>query len=285
MLAADMSILGGYHIKKGYYPDSIFSQFYVHEAVRLTRLPGESEDTVGGRDGRALCIGVGVGVVTHALHQHSSTVDAVELDPVVARFANKWFGVKPKIILADGLKFVADARNETYDFVIHDVFTGGSVPAELFSVRAFEDIKRAMKKDGVVAVNFVGSLDHPPTPATGAPAVIYSRLKQVFGNVRAFSDGFQTHNHNIVFFAGVAGEVSFRQATPADWLGSSAREKKFAQLEKHEVGDVLANVDVGDASDWHLFAGMWDITVAHYNIMHTVHPTSLWKSLLASEKR
>lgn len=39
-----------------------------------------------------------------------------------------------------------------YDYVVHDVFTGGSVPAHLFTKAMWEDVKSVMRLDGILAV-------------------------------------------------------------------------------------------------------------------------------------
>lgn len=39
-----------------------------------------------------------------------------------------------------------------YDYVLHDVFTGGSLPVQLFTVEALMDIKTVLKKDGILAL-------------------------------------------------------------------------------------------------------------------------------------
>lgn len=41
---------------------------------------------------------------------------------------------------------------ELFDFVIHDCFSGGSVPMLLFSAGFFRSIKKMLKEDGVLAV-------------------------------------------------------------------------------------------------------------------------------------
>lgn len=286
MLTADLSVLGGYHVKPGFFPDSIFEQFHVHEAIRLTRLPADSDALQGGRNGRALCIGVGVGVVAQSLHQLGCKLDAVELDPVIPKFAQKWFRLTAPVTVADALVFVADSKPKVYDYVIHDVFTGGAVATKLFSVETFESVRRSMKEDGVLAVNFVGSTDEPPnSPGTRAVSVVYQRLKHSFAHVRAFSDGIDTRTHNIVFFASQVKErVTFRKPTDSDALGSRLRIRALQSFEKHEVDqNVLNAVNGTNNSEWIFNVGLWDIAIEHRQAMMKVHPKDLWPALLAAE--
>ncbi|CAG8813987.1 9341_t:CDS:1, partial [Racocetra persica] len=100
--------------------------------------------------------GLGIGVLTSSLQAYNVELDVVELDPVVYDFAINYFNLKHehKIYLQDGRKFIDNADAQTYDYVLHDVFTGGSVPSALFSIEALEQIKRILKTNGVLALVF-----------------------------------------------------------------------------------------------------------------------------------
>lgn len=286
LLAADMSILGGYHTKEGYEQDSIFMQFYLHEAIRFTQLP--NEDLVeGGRNGRTLCIGVGVGVVAHAMHLHGCKVDAVELDGVVAKYAKKWFGLGANVIVGDGVEYVKNSPGEVYDYVIHDVFTGGSTPVSLVSVEMFQRIARTMKRDGVLSINVVGDANNSPSGM--AVATVYYRLKHVFGFVRAFSDDMRGSTHNIVLFASKIPErMKFRKATEKDTFNGGGRESIYEQFEKLEVTDAYEDMNMRKADweiDWALNKGLWQVGMEHETIMRQAHGNKLWPALLAAERR
>ena len=60
------------------------------------------------------------------------------------------------VVHEDGRKFVESAatRGEKWDFVIHDVFTGGSVPPHLFTTEMWTVTKTVLAENGVVAVVF-----------------------------------------------------------------------------------------------------------------------------------
>lgn len=104
---------------------------------------------------------------------HGIDVDIIELDPAVYHAARDYLGfgapIEPRRVdLVDAAERVAEmARQERqksqeqqsqiaaptlYDFAIHDCFTGGSVPHELFSDAFWRDLATIMKPDGVVAV-------------------------------------------------------------------------------------------------------------------------------------
>lgn len=98
--------------------------------------------------------GLGVGIASGSLTQLGVLVDVVEIDPVVADYASKYFDwpTPNNLYIQDGRQFIKSAPEGKYDYVIHDVFTGGGVPPSLFSLEALQDIQRIMKPDGVLAL-------------------------------------------------------------------------------------------------------------------------------------
>lgn len=81
-------------------------------------------------------------------------MDVVEIDPVVVDYASLYFDWPDphQLFIQDGRQFIKDAPEGRYDYVIHDVFTGGGVPPSLFSLEALQDIQRILKPDGVLAM-------------------------------------------------------------------------------------------------------------------------------------
>lgn len=286
MMTADLSVLGGYQRKKGYAPDSIFSQFHVHEAVRLSK---RNVDLNSGERPTALCIGVGVGVVAKAFREHKVRVDAVELDKMVAAYASDWFNLYGGIIVDDGIKFVANRRQQHYDFVVHDVFTGGSISTFLVNTKVLETIRDAMKTNGVFAINIVAGVDGASAAVT---RVVYDRLKRTFGYVRIFSDGDQGLTHNIVLFAS-CDEMSlqFRQAVEDDFLESESRRKILTEFEMCEVrrqdlpnGRQAEPMFANIVEELELRYGMAVVSFLHTYVMREVHPPALFPALLAAER-
>lgn len=102
---------------------------------------------------------MGIGTSADALIKHGVETDIVELDPVVYRYAKEYFGLAPNhtAYIEDAVGFVErEAANSVerkkYDYILHDVFTGGAVPANLFTLEVFEGLKKIMSGDGVIAV-------------------------------------------------------------------------------------------------------------------------------------
>ncbi|KAJ2778623.1 hypothetical protein GGI15_004123 [Coemansia interrupta] len=176
LLRSGHSIIGGHWNSTR---ESIFGVFYYADAVRLVRgVPQANE--------RALQIGLGIGVSARSLHEQHVRVDVVEIDPAVHRAAVEFFGL-PRALnavhLRDARGFIDDAPAAAYDYVVHDVFTGGSVPAALFSREAVAQLRRIMRPAGVLAMNYVG------VPSdTRVLAHVTATLRTAFEHVRLFGE-------------------------------------------------------------------------------------------------
>ena len=126
----------------------------------------------------ALLIGLGGGYIAMAFAAQGIATDALELDPEVAKAAQQYFLYEPS-----GALRVGDARYEIrrldqqYDFIVHDCFTGGSVPSHLLSVEMLRDLDRLLKDDGLLALNFVGFTEGPEAAATAA---VYRTLGELY---------------------------------------------------------------------------------------------------------
>lgn len=87
-----------------------------------------------------------------------------ELDPAVYHATRTYLGLgEPHdVILQDGLKVVSERSErirsqakpdvELSDLVIHDCFTGGSVPVEPFTSEFWRDLALSIKPDGILVV-------------------------------------------------------------------------------------------------------------------------------------
>lgn len=175
IMRCDHSLLGGeWKIppRQGRKParaqEPIYAIFAMLEAVRLA----ETDDGQPRRpdsESTALNIGLGIGTAPGALIAHGINTTIVELDPVVYNFAVKYFGLPGNHtpIIGDAVHLVDDAqvRNLTtkYDYIIHDVFTGGAEPVDLFTQEFLSGLKHLLKEDGVIAI--VRSTPSQPMPA------------------------------------------------------------------------------------------------------------------------
>lgn len=93
-----------------------------------------------------------MGITAKSLHKFGVNVTAIEIDPVVHEFAQKYFGLPQlKVFYKDGRAFIEESA-EKWDYIIHDVFTGGSVPSHLFTMEMWSAVKERLSQDGVVVV-------------------------------------------------------------------------------------------------------------------------------------
>ncbi len=114
---------------------------------------------------RVLVVGLGGGAMVRFLAHHAPgvRVDAVEIDPVVVRLADQYFGVRSggnvRVVTADAVAFI-EAIDEPYDVIFMDAFLrpsgdtdGTGVPTRLKTVAFLGRVKAALAPGGVVAFN------------------------------------------------------------------------------------------------------------------------------------
>lgn len=103
--------------------------------------------------------GLGIGTASAALVAHGIPTTTVEIDPVVYDFTARYFSL-PKnhtTIIEDAVTYVSRAQaagpsRPTYSYVIHDVFTGGAEPADLFTEEFIQGLSDLLKPEGVIAI-------------------------------------------------------------------------------------------------------------------------------------
>lgn len=253
-LRCDHSLLGGRWLRRDEdskvsdLGDTIFSTFVLQEACRLAASP----DTLAGEDvsPRTLIIGLGAGIAADALIQHNHDVDVVEYDPAVFHAATRYLGLTPprSVHLVDGAYFVADQatamragdrlEERLYDFVVHDCFTGGSVPHDLFTLEFWEDLGTITAANAIIAVNFAGAIRSRATQA------VLNTLVQSFSQCRAFTDKHGTADDsdgrdlsNIVIFCTntQTSILTFRKPRQTDFLDSPLRRHILTDFLQYEI--------------------------------------------------
>ncbi|EPZ34228.1 hypothetical protein ROZALSC1DRAFT_29520 [Rozella allomycis CSF55] len=95
--------------------------------------------------------GLGAGSTTNALIENK-----FNYDPEVVRLATEYLHFKrdnvQKILIEDAAKAITRLDNETYDLVMHDLFTGGTIPKQCFTRHFFTELKGKMKMNGILGV-------------------------------------------------------------------------------------------------------------------------------------
>ena len=139
---------------------------------------------------RALFIGGGGMLGPRAFYEDYPAVriDAVEIDPQVARIAERFFFLPSSERIRvfsgeDGRRFIVSS-DRVYDLIVADVFnSAGRIPFHLLTKNYFEELKAHLGPRGVVAFNLVGSFEGRGSRLIPA---VYKTLKQIFPEVYIF---------------------------------------------------------------------------------------------------
>ena len=102
---------------------------------------------------------MGIGTAPAALVAHGIRTTTIEIDPVVQEFAKKYFELPQNhtSVTGDAIEVVSDMRKakgmrNTFDYIIHDVFTGGAEPINLFTREFILGLSDLLRPDGVIAI-------------------------------------------------------------------------------------------------------------------------------------
>ncbi|CZT43110.1 related to spermine/spermidine synthase family protein [Rhynchosporium secalis] len=298
VMRCDHSLLGGEWLVKSSrnsMPEPIYGVFVMLEAVRLV----EVETPIPDSQAKAFVVGLGIGTTPAALMAHGISTTIVEIDPVVHDFATKYFALPKthKKVIADAVSYAAEVArsDERYDYVVHDVFTGGAEPVDLFTYEFLSDLNTILKPGGVIAINYAGDLLLP------SARIIVQTILSIFTTCRIFresappppsqiaSDGRDFINmvifcHKPLPFSSSnpAQALSFRAPIEKDFLGSKARQAYLLPI--HEVDREVFEWKEGDGGVLRRNATerfrSWQETSArgHWAVMRTVVPEGIWEN-------
>ncbi len=114
-----------------------------------------------------LIIGLGAGAMSNFLQSYypKTNIDMIEIDEDVVKISREYFGMREskstKVHVQDGRVFVKRTKKK-YDIVFLDAFRGSFVPFHLKTKEFYEEIKKKLTPNGVVASNlFIGSALYP----------------------------------------------------------------------------------------------------------------------------
>ncbi|KAI1490755.1 S-adenosyl-L-methionine-dependent methyltransferase [Biscogniauxia mediterranea] len=294
VMRCDHSLLGGEWVKleKKIVGEPIYSVFTQLEAVRLVDIPGKVPDD----EAKALNIGLGIGTTPSALIAHGIDTTIVEIDPVVYDFAKKYFGLPSNhtAVIQDVVSWSqlnAASLHEHYDYIVHDVFTGGAEPIALFTDEFLKSLRHMLKPNGVIAINYAGDFTLPPL------SIVVNTVKEVFPSCRVFREGAPPTEEkveeegrdfdNVIIFctkltspSGGKEAITFRKPVEGDYLQSLAR--KAYLLPQHEVPDsafsplnevgILRVNETEKLAKWHDKSAL-----GHWAVMRTVLPKEIWE--------
>jgi hypothetical protein len=279
MLRQGHSLLGGVYRSSG---DSIFAGFYLHDMHAL--ISSRSTPVK-----RVLLVGYGVGIAASSWTHANISVDVVDIDYNVIQLArnhfpvlftankeiNQFSGVNGRradngnihFHVADGKEFLDASPEQTYDVIIHDVFTGGAILPQLVGPDVIRSAKRAMTAQGTLSLNWVASQND-----SQSLGMIGQVLKNSFPSVRCFQEDLQGATEdvpaNYVFFAGE--NLQFRPAERPDALGSVMRWHSLTHFHERTFP---SNVTFQENR---LIEATTPMATSHFNIMRTLIPLEVW---------
>ncbi|KAG5291884.1 spermine/spermidine synthase [Histoplasma ohiense] len=294
VMRCDHSLLGGEwtQLPNAQFPEvrePIYSIFTMLEAVRLIK-SDDGSSRRGGPGTNSLVIGLGIGTTPTALVNHGIDTTVVEIDPAVYHIAADYFSIPKNFtpVIQDAVRFVDEATRATpaprFDFIVHDVFTGGVEPINLFTVEFMKGLSALLKEDGVIAINYAGDLSLPSS------GLIVRTIKSVFPSCRIFRESEPPADtregdftNMVIFCKQTDSPLEFRNPTEADFLGSKSRESyllpqyeinaaSFAKPEEDQQ-DILAVGHAGNLVRWHSQSA-----AGHWKIMRTVLPAFVWEN-------
>ncbi|KAF5333504.1 hypothetical protein D9611_002580 [Ephemerocybe angulata] len=237
--------------------DSIYSAFTLQEAARLVN------STPKGKTGKwetALVIGLGTGTSTTALIRHDVSTTIVEIDPAVYEAARTYFGLpdpgQGNVFLEDARGWVGKRREALssgaklplYDIVVHDCFSGGGVPQDMFTKEFWNNLKPIIDPEAVVVVNFAGIIE------SEASSLVVNTLLDAFGQCRGFHDMFNEFSRDkyktefinmVLICTPSSAPLTFRKGRASDYLGSYLRQHVLSSLESREIDLNIIRDDTG----------------------------------------
>jgi hypothetical protein len=257
------------------------------EAVRLIDPPPKNLNP------KALAIGLGIGTAVNGLITHGVETDVVELDPVVHQYATEFFQLKENhtAYIEDAITFVKRENSnrgkdrKKYEYILHDVFTGGAVPASLFTLEFFVGLRDLLSEDGVIAINWAGDLK------LKAAKSIIETVRTVFDGCRVFREDMPgedidkatvDYTNMVIFCTRSPDPYTFRAPADADILGSITRRHflfpKF-EIDLDQYFGVSGEFTLLGESNIDALIG-WQETSAlgHWRVIRTVLPPVVWEN-------
>ncbi|KAF1816687.1 spermine/spermidine synthase [Eremomyces bilateralis CBS 781.70] len=266
-------------------PESIYSVFNMLEAVRLIEVPDKREDA----ESSALVIGLGIGTSPSAFIKLGINTTIVEIDPVVHYFATKYFGLPSNHTAAieNAIPFVRNTALDhpsSYDYIIHDVFTGGAEPAALFTLEFLEGLRSLLRENGAIAINYAGDLELP------SAKMVLNTIHTVFPNCRIYRDSppdpdGETFINMILFCVkSEDSKLTFRKPELADHGDSLGRQRYIPPNPEWEIAIDLTSDEARSAGvlrrgqEAELERHQIGSALAHWKIMRNVLPDIVWET-------
>ena len=111
-----------------------------------------------------------------------------------------------------------------YHYIVHDVFTGGSEPVDLFTREFLGLLSDLLTDNGIIAINYAGDLRLP------SAGIVIRTVRSVFPSCRLFREdeppndpkATMDYTNMVMFCRKKDGLFAFREPTEKDFLGRDA---------------------------------------------------------------
>ena len=209
----------------------------------------------------------------------------MEIDPTVVEFARRYFDLHPRVnvVVTDALSYIPRLlKLPKFQYIIHDVFTGGAEPAALFTKEFLAMLADVLAPDGIIAINYASDLRLP------SAGLVFRTVSSVFPSCRLFreeappapgSENSESEFANMVLFCRkTAGQFKFREPEKLDFLRSGMREE--ALKPEWEIGlepfleapGILTEGDTHSLEQWARKGAE-----GHWWVMRSVLPDQVWE--------
>lgn len=181
----------------------------------------------------------------------------------------------------------SDNAIKHYDYIIHDVFTGGAEPLPLFTDHFLRNMRSLLTSDGVIAVNYAGDLgDSSTKQILNTINLAFDRQCRIFRDSEQSSEKEETDFLNMVIFCKNAadGKLKFRAPVEADFLGTVSRRHYLEPQKRLELqfpteeemqAETVQTLSRNNLKDFE--KKQVESAKRHWKIMRLVVPDFVWE--------
>lgn len=207
--------------KLGFEPYSIWS--YPHKIAALAGIK-----PIGSK---ALLLGFGGGSIAYNLNKLGFEIDAIELDSRIKYISEKFFGMSNKKcnLIFDDARHYLNTCQKKYDLVIIDLLSGEVQPSHVFTKEGFYSLKKVLKSDALIVINFQGKSDITELKTSLAPRSIYNTILAAGYNVQyceKASDGKQELTGDMIIY-GTPGNF--------DYINAIKKKLRYNNIDSVEI--------------------------------------------------
>lgn len=194
---------------------------------------------------RALLLGMGGGSIAYELKAMKLELDIVELDARIRDITQDYFRYDPttSVLHIDDARHFIRTVNRKYDVVIIDLLIGEVQPTHMFSMEGFADLRRVLKDDGLVIINFQGFMGGGPDSL--GPRSVFKTLREAgyFVEYYADEDAVSEGGTGDIFFLASLRRQDYRA------LMKDLRYNRWFAYEKFEYANLVrsAELELDDA--------------------------------------